>query len=393
MGFYLRKSVRVGPLRFNLSNSGVGVSAGILGFRIGMGPRGNYIHAGRGGFYYRTTLPSFPSGKGEHAFRNAAVPEPLPVNRTIGREEEIESGCVSAMVDETSEGLLGELRLKRRIWRLTPLLGVVLVIVIAFLWSRLPPAGQIFAPIIGLLLLIVAQQYDVLRKTTVLMYDMDSEAQASFESLVAALQCLGCAQRLWHVSSRAEVLDRKYHAGAGASIRRHATTMKMGSAHWLKCNIDVPILKVGRQAMCFFPDRLLLLDSGSVGAINYASLAFDRQPTRFIEEEVVPGDGRIVDRTWRYVNKKGGPDRRFKDNRELPICEYEALHFRSASGLNELIHASCIGAGEALEIWLLNLRRERVKTLSTPQGKEAEFSGSSRGRNINVFPQDVLRLD
>ena len=44
MGFYLRKSVSVGPLRFNLSKSGIGISAGVKGFRVGAGPRGNYIH-------------------------------------------------------------------------------------------------------------------------------------------------------------------------------------------------------------------------------------------------------------------------------------------------------------------------------------------------------------
>src|SRR6266581_377508 len=53
MSFYLRKALRLGPLRFNLSKSGIGVSAGITGFRVGTGPRGNYIHAGRSGVYYR----------------------------------------------------------------------------------------------------------------------------------------------------------------------------------------------------------------------------------------------------------------------------------------------------------------------------------------------------
>nr|MBI7150790.1 DUF4236 domain-containing protein [Pseudomonas aeruginosa] len=55
MGLSVRKSVRVGPFRFNLSKSGIGVSAGIKGLRVGTGPRGNYIHMGRGGFYYRQT--------------------------------------------------------------------------------------------------------------------------------------------------------------------------------------------------------------------------------------------------------------------------------------------------------------------------------------------------
>ena len=37
-----------GPFRFNLSKSGLGVSAGVPGFRVGTGPRGNYVHMGRG---------------------------------------------------------------------------------------------------------------------------------------------------------------------------------------------------------------------------------------------------------------------------------------------------------------------------------------------------------
>lgn len=44
MGFFLRKSIRVGPFRLNLSKSGLGVSAGIPGLRFGTGPSGNYIN-------------------------------------------------------------------------------------------------------------------------------------------------------------------------------------------------------------------------------------------------------------------------------------------------------------------------------------------------------------
>lgn len=64
MGFYIRKSLRAGPVRFNLSRSGIGVSAGVPGFRVGTGPRGNYVHAGRHGVYYRASL-----GGGRHRGR------------------------------------------------------------------------------------------------------------------------------------------------------------------------------------------------------------------------------------------------------------------------------------------------------------------------------------
>ena len=55
MGFYFRKSVNLGGLRFNFSKSGVGVSTGVKGFRIGSGPRGNYVQMGKNGIYYRKT--------------------------------------------------------------------------------------------------------------------------------------------------------------------------------------------------------------------------------------------------------------------------------------------------------------------------------------------------
>lgn len=56
MGFYIRKSISAGPFRFNLSNSGLGMSVGVKGFRVGTGPRGNYVHIGRGGLYYRASI-------------------------------------------------------------------------------------------------------------------------------------------------------------------------------------------------------------------------------------------------------------------------------------------------------------------------------------------------
>lgn len=101
MGFYFRKSIRVGPLRFNLSKGGIDVSAGIPGFRVGTGPRGNYVQMGARGIYYRTTLPS---GRSEHSvvppvaphfqgeMRTALPPSMPPVpTHSAGPMVEIES--------------------------------------------------------------------------------------------------------------------------------------------------------------------------------------------------------------------------------------------------------------------------------------------------------------
>lgn len=61
MGFYVHKSFKLGPIRFNLSRSGVGVSAGVKGARFGIDAEGKkYVHVGRGGIYYRQTLEDSP---------------------------------------------------------------------------------------------------------------------------------------------------------------------------------------------------------------------------------------------------------------------------------------------------------------------------------------------
>lgn len=56
MGWYLKKSFAFGPLRLNLSKSGLGASVGVKGLRVSSGPKGKQINAGREGLYYRASL-------------------------------------------------------------------------------------------------------------------------------------------------------------------------------------------------------------------------------------------------------------------------------------------------------------------------------------------------
>jgi len=202
--------------------------------------------------------------------------------------------------------------------------------------------------ITALIVWFAVAQWDALRTSTVIMYEMDDETAHRFEGLANSVAALGQARGLWHLSSTADVRDRKYHAGASSVVRRSATNVTRGLPRRVRCNIDVPSLGVGRQRMYFFPDRVLVCESSAVGAVSYEDLRVSRGTTRFIEEAAVPADSQVVDRTWRYVNKGGGPDRRFKNNRQIPVCLYETLHFGSDSGLNELIHLSRVGAGVSL---------------------------------------------
>ncbi|WP_428700654.1 DUF4236 domain-containing protein [Stenotrophomonas rhizophila] len=70
MALYLRKSVRVGPLRFNLSKGGVGVSAGIKGFGSELALGATTSISGPASVYCRATIP-FRSDEIESTFTTA----------------------------------------------------------------------------------------------------------------------------------------------------------------------------------------------------------------------------------------------------------------------------------------------------------------------------------
>lgn len=185
----------------------------------------------------------------------------------------------------------------------------------------------------------LAFQRDALAKTVVLFYDFDTSLEHAYETLhKSAAQLASCAG-CWHIAALGKVYDRKYHAGASAVADRKATQIKRASPPFLKTNVETISIGVGKQTMFLFPDRVLVYESGKVGAIGYNHLRISVSQTRFVEDSA-PRDARVVDQTWRYVNKDGGPDRRFANNRTLPICLYDELHFTSANGLNEVIQLS-----------------------------------------------------
>lgn len=353
MGLYLRRSIRVGPLRFNFSTSGIGVSAGIPGFRIGTGPRGAYVHMGAGGLYYRQSLGNggrVPRGAPSDSGRRAVVERPsVTPDDSLGPMREIDSATVLELTDSSSDELLQEIQRRQALPRIGPWVLGGSVALLFVLWG----SGVRGIPFVLLLAgaglaYWWARMRDALRRTVVVGYQLDEAAAGQFESLMSAIKALGEIGGLWHVHAEAEVHDRKYHAGASTVIKREAVRPGLGQPPIVRTNLDVPTLSVGRQRLYFFPDRLLVFEGSQVGAVGYDGLRVEIGTTRFIEDESVPPDAQVVDRTWRYVNKKGGPDRRFTNNQELPIALYETIHFRSASGLNELLHASRIGVGVPL---------------------------------------------
>ena len=341
MTIYLRKSLRAGPFRFNLSKSGVGVSVGVKGFRLGSGPRGNYVHMGRDGLYYRSTIPGGVRSNQHPAF--PASPAPLAPTGSLISMKEIDSVSVLELRDSSSADLLDEMNRKHQLvafWPIVLAISILLAVVPAALalpwWSFIIVFGVTIPAI------FLVHSRDQINKTTVLFYELEEEAELAYQNLHKSFKVLCNCSRAWHVSASGKITnpsEQKRHAGASELIKRKSIQLSLNPPPYVSTNLAIPCVPVGSQKLYFFPDRVLVYENGRVGAVSYSDLNIQLQNSRFIEEEA-PRDAQVVDHTWRYVNKSGGPDKRFRDNRQLPICFYGEIHFTSQSGLNELIQLS-----------------------------------------------------
>jgi hypothetical protein len=116
------------------------------------------------------------------------------------------------------------------------------------------------------------------------------------------------------------------------------------------------MLPAGRQTLYLFPDTILVFDGNQVGSVGYAQLEWDISVVGFVEDETPPADSRQLSTTWKFVNKQGGPDRRFRENRQLPVMEYGVMRWRSATGLNEEFQTSRATAVNALDAALRSMK-------------------------------------
>lgn len=311
MPFYFRKSVSAGPFRFNFSKGGVGASVGVKGLRFGTGPRGHYIHAGSSGIYYRATIGRAGETRAsQQQLRSEASAPAVPLEIDGVQMVEVESGNVLAMRDEAFGDLLDEINGKRQQAKMSSLLGWSFG-VIGLLSILAGGIGGIAVVLMALPAWFFGRWLDSYRRTTVLFYELEQDAQKAYEEGVRGFDKMAACAGKWHVEAGGSVNDLttwKRNAGASHIVRKKPTTLEFKLPATLVSNITPPALHVGKQVIYFLPDVALIDDGAKVGAVGYADLSMVWQDSNFIEDGPVPKDAQVVGHTWRHPNKSGGPD-------------------------------------------------------------------------------------
>ena len=322
-------------MRVNFSKSGVGASIGVKGARITASSRGStYITVGSHGFYYRQSV----GGRSSSTPTAQPASPPFPAQSPAGPGT-IPTACVSDLVESSDADLVKQLNERARAFNPATLAWVacVLPIIAAGATDQMWWSALVGLP---LALGFVLQQFYKNRTTTRLIYELSDAESAKIALVQQAVVHLSQAHRIWRITQQVATDRQKYNAGASTLIKRtvaRAGTMEIPK---VKTTLSVVGIDVGGIKLFFLPDMILYWQDNTFANISYDTFNVAHGTTRFVEDEAVPGDALIVDRTWKYVNKSGGPDRRFNDNRQLPIAQYGVLELHSSTGLNIKLNTS-----------------------------------------------------
>ncbi|QZQ53610.1 DUF4236 domain-containing protein (plasmid) [Curtobacterium sp. TC1] len=338
MGISIRTSVKAGPLRFNLSKSGIGVSAGVPGLRIGAGPRGNYVRVGSSGVMYLSSKPA----------RSRPSVQTPPVASVPWNPAEVlmdDTSGLSALELRPTGGddIVQQLNDAAR----RPRWGWIAAIAAFGIGAVLMPWGLIVwaLAIPGCWWLFLR---DGLRKNVVLFYDLEDNAARWFDRFVTSWDATSSSAKLWRTVQSGQVqttYQHKVNAGVGSIVQRVSAEARIQQPRYLATNIDIPTVRAGSETLYFLPDRLLVGTGKRYSDVAYRHLTVRRSVTRFVEQPGhVPKDTQLIGETWQYVNVKGGPDRRFKNNPALPVVQYGRLEISTAQGLFWSVQSSRVTA-------------------------------------------------
>lgn len=330
MGWYFRKSKSVGPFRVNFSKSGMSFSTGVKGARMSFGPRGTFVNVGGNGIYYRKKLGSSAKGnnsRGKSYVQNGAVQYAENYAQTV---DAITVQEQTQGVSVTNQAIVKDIKRARLLNWLWVALSVILLVYVGW-WT-------VFIMLAIRVLLPRFFRAEV-------NYEMDTEAANEWEKFAEFFSTLKTSKKLWVIETSQSVMNTKTNAGAGRNLTRSQLTLKKTKANrtiGFGVFSNAPCFKLkGKQCtILFLPCDIIIKKGKHIVACSYENLDIRTGTTNFIETDPVPKDATIIRYTWQFVNKDGSADRRYANNRQLPVCQYGRIMLQAGDQIGVEIHVS-----------------------------------------------------
>jgi hypothetical protein len=169
---------------------------------------------------------------------------------------------------------------------------------------------------------------------------MESEVAGPYQRMQAAFDRLAASKRIWSIQTEQNIDRVKARSWAGIVVARGSAFLGRLAASLVDSD-DLPLamgVRRGRSTAYFYPGFILIdsNQSADVALVDFTELEISAGATNFTETDMLPADAQVVGTTWAKANKNGSRDRRFANNRELPILRYGSLGLSTSGGMNEV---------------------------------------------------------
>ncbi len=209
--------------------------------------------------------------------------------------------------------------------------GTLILAALAYLLEALPSVAILAVLGGGVLLVLLLYGTQKSKATISLSYkgNLDKGTSTRFSEVREALEGLASSRMIWSFAGSA----RLPKAGEVApSPEREPARIGLLPTPGIRADVPVWGIEVGDERIFFFPEGALLYTDDRYDPLPYNSMKVAFSSGRFFEEEDLPDDATVVERTWRFSRPDGSPDPRYKkDNVEIPIVFYGLLEISAPS--------------------------------------------------------------
>jgi Protein of unknown function (DUF4236) len=198
-------------------------------------------------------------------------------------------------------------------------------------------------------------------------FEAGDAAQRTYALLVRAFDSLMSSNKKWDVTSDRTTNGVAERTLANRLVNRHPVTFEFSSTDLIQFSGRAMRLEnVNGDDVLIYPGVAVIPRAdGMFALIDIRDLLVTFKGVRFHEDEAVPRDAKVVGQTWAKTNKDGSPDRRFKENYQIPICLYGQVAFRSQTGIAEEYMVSDANAALAF-VDALNAYKKALQEADNP---------------------------
>lgn len=364
---FRRKAKLFPGVYLNFSKSGISTTLGVPGASVNLGKQGAYLNTGipGTGLYDRQKIGGGKKGKQTIPQADIENPNEIVPNVEIGaiKTEQAETTTTQGL-QELKKTLLDcyqeRIDLKKEIQKAKSKLTIATFLMVSF-----------YLLIFGFFIKwfkenrkdkkeFLADLNSQLENCFVnIDIDADERIEKKYQKLLDSYKTLLSCEKIWDITSSVAVDQKTSRSAASTSVTRRLVKFGFGNMDIIKSKHDALHFENANGGdLYIYPAFLAIVDAQKkFGLIDIRELDFNFHGQRFLEEEKVPKDAVVVDHTWAKVNKNGTPDKRFKDNYQIPICKYGEIELTSSTGLNEAYSLSSFDKSESFAHSLIDYQK------------------------------------